>query len=130
VDDQPLLFPGLSFSRPRRKLKRQPTGRQRQLFYHPDYERYTMVKMRNTPKWFDARMVEVFFYAVARRWTKERGKLYVVDHIVPLNHPLVCGLHSQHNLRVVPWRENASKGNRWWPDMPTDQYLLPLENRT
>jgi hypothetical protein len=42
-------------------------------------------------------------------------------HIVPLNHPYVCGLHVPWNMRVVPWRVNASKGNAFNPDQ------LPLD---
>jgi 5-methylcytosine-specific restriction endonuclease McrA len=41
-----------------------------------------------------------------------------VDHIVPLNHPLVSGLHCWHNLQLLERSLNASKGNHWWPDMP------------
>jgi len=44
------------------------------------------------------------------------GRLHVLDHIVPLNHPRVCGLTVPWNLRIVPWRVNASKGNRWCPE--------------
>jgi hypothetical protein len=50
-------------------------------------------------------------YDLARRRTKLLGEKWVVDHIVPLTHPLVCGLHVEANLRVVPHRVNAAKGN-------------------
>ena len=46
------------------------------------------------------------------------GVQFQVDHIVPLRHALVSGLHCESNLRVIPRHENASKGNRHWPDMP------------
>lgn len=45
-----------------------------------------------------------------------------VDHIVPLNHPLVSGLHNEFNLSVIPKEENRMKDNLWWPDMPPYQY--------
>lgn len=44
--------------------------------------------------------------------------VYVVDHLVPLNHPLVCGLHAHPNLVVVTHAHNAAKGNSVWPYMP------------
>lgn len=43
---------------------------------------------------------------------------YVVDHIVPLQSPLACGLHTHTNLEVVRHRRNRLKSNWLWPDMP------------
>jgi 5-methylcytosine-specific restriction endonuclease McrA len=44
------------------------------------------------------------------------GVPHQVDHIVPLNHPRVCGLHVHWNLRAIPAGPNMSKGNYWCPE--------------
>lgn len=57
-------------------------------------------------------------YDLARVRSLAFGMRHVVDHIVPLVSPLVCGLHVESNLRVITEAENATKGNRYWPHMP------------
>lgn len=49
--------------------------------------------------------------------TAETGIQHQVDHIVPLRHPLVCGLHCEANLQVIPALDNQRKSNRIWPNM-------------
>lgn len=57
-------------------------------------------------------------YSSARELTGATGIPHEVDHIVPLQSELVCGLHCEANLQILTRSENASKGNKHWPDMP------------
>ncbi len=68
-------------------------------------------KQQATPAWADLNAIKAF-YKEAARLRKQTGTKWHVDHIVPLKHPLACGLHNEFNLRVIPASENQSKGNR------------------
>lgn len=70
--------------------------------------------VQRTPLWSTRWKIDLV-YAVAALTGKE------VDHIVPINHPLVCGLHVEWNLQALTPAENRAKGNNWWPDMWSEQ---------
>ena len=76
---------------------------------------YIIQAILSCPPWVD----RAALYALrdeARRLTTETGIDHTLDHIVPLNHPRVCGLTVPWNLRVMPRGPNLSKGNYWCPE--------------
>jgi len=72
-------------------------------------------KLQATPPWSDMQDIEAL-YKQAAEMTR-LGFPTHVDHIVPLQSKLVCGLHCPSNLQLLSASDNISKGNRWWPDM-------------
>lgn len=68
------------------------------------------MKARSIPTWADLGAIKRIYEDCPVGMT--------VDHIVPLRSEFVCGLHWEGNLQYLTNEENASKGNRWWPDMP------------
>lgn len=75
------------------------------------------VERRATPAWADKKAMQSF-YERARLITEQSGERHDVDHIVPLKSKFVCGLHCEANLNVITAKQNVTKKNIYWPDMP------------
>lgn len=67
-------------------------------------------KLSATPAWADSRYIKLF-YVMAQQEAKRIGEDVEVDHIVPLNHDLVCGLHCEDNLQLLTAAANLRKSN-------------------
>jgi 5-methylcytosine-specific restriction endonuclease McrA len=76
----------------------------------PYYANYASLRTRRLnqaqPKWADQNAI-LDVYKEAEYFGLE------VDHIIPLKHPLVCGLHVVDNLQLLSREENARKNNRF-----------------
>lgn len=75
------------------------------------------IKLRAKPSWANDFFIQEAYRLAALR-TKMLGYPWHVDHIVPLQSKIVCGLHVEHNMRVIPGSENIRKRNYVWPGMP------------
>lgn len=86
------------------------------LVRHPRRQ-YVRAAILATPPWCTRAMLI--------RTTIHRRADEVMDHIVPLTHPFVCGLNVPWNLQRLPKATNARKLNAWHPD----QLDLLFENQ-
>lgn len=69
------------------------------------------LKRRATPSWSEEIKIKLL-YKKAKEYNLH------VDHIVPLQSDIVCGLHCWYNLQLLEASLNISKKNYTWPDMP------------
>ena len=88
------------------------------------------------PSWANVEKMKAIYRNARSR--RNSGIDVQVDHIIPLFHPRVCGLHNEFNLCVITRKQNAAKSNHTWPDDPNEtgdlfpetlgaiQYALPL----
>lgn len=70
------------------------------------------IKIRARPSWYESEKGEI---KKLYRKAKELG--LVVDHIVPLNSKLVCGLHTLCNLQLLDPVENSKKYNLYLEEL-------------
>ena len=79
-----------------------------------------------TPPWLtdDHRGEIKAIYSAANRREAETGIPHHVDHIIPLKHPDVCGLHVHWNLRVLTATENLSKSNSFDGTLDNDGWRV------
>jgi hypothetical protein len=74
-----------------------------------------LARILGTPVWADFKKIREV-YREADRLTQATGVKHHVDHVIPLNHPRVCGLHVAENLRAIPAGPNMAKTNNWCPE--------------
>ncbi len=72
---------------------------------------HKILKKTRIPSWYEADKVRMI-YGKAKQFG------FSVDHIVPLQSKLVCGLHVWANLQLLDKPLNSAKSNLEWPDMP------------
>lgn len=67
-----------------------------------------------TPAWLTQEQRDAIkqLYIQAQKLTELTGVRYEVDHIIPISHDDVCGLHVPWNLQVIPKEENLKKSNK------------------
>lgn len=72
-------------------------------------------KKNATPPWVAGAVLQQIkdIYTEASKLTCSQGLRLAVDHIVPLKHENVCGLHVPANLRLATKLENSKKNNRF-----------------
>jgi len=68
--------------------------------------------LQATPEWADKKAIGNL-YKEAVCLSSGGLVAYEVDHIVPLNGELVCGLHTQQNLQVITADSNRKKSNKF-----------------
>ncbi len=69
-------------------------------------------KKNATPNWYEKDKIKLL-YEKCKELGNITGLNYHVDHIIPLTHPDVCGLHVWANLQILEASENASKNNKF-----------------
>jgi hypothetical protein len=68
------------------------------------------------PSWANLKEIDRI-YQKCYQVSLQTGILHHVDHIIPLKGKLVCGLHVENNLQIIPASLNYAKGNSFKVDM-------------
>ncbi len=64
-------------------------------------------RINATPVWANRNAIKDFY--------EKCPQYYVVDHVIPLNHPLICGLHVEGNFQYLTTEANLKKSNKFEP---------------
>lgn len=68
--------------------------------------------LHNATMWWANQDLIMEIYNLAQLRTAVTGIPWEVDHIIPIKHPRVCGLHVELNLQVIPRLFNGRKKNK------------------
>lgn len=96
------------------KDKRRESTEKYRLAHKEFYREYSSLRGRHLqqakPSWADTTRIKEIY-----KLASEQG--LEVDHIIPLKHDLVCGLHVPANLQLLTRSENARKSNKFDEDI-------------
>lgn len=68
--------------------------------------------LKATPSWsVEEDNIKAYNIAAYFTWASGGFVKFHVDHIIPLNHDKVCGLHVSNNLQILSSVKNLSKSN-------------------
>ena len=73
------------------------------------------------PPWANRKAINNIYREA--RYMRRIGFNVTVDHVIPLSHPLICGLHVPSNLKIVTAKHNREKSNVLVPGL-CEQYDL------
>lgn len=73
-------------------------------------------KLDATPAWANLEAIAEI-YKRCSEINEQTEIAHQVDHIIPLNGDLVCGLHVESNLQIITAEENNKKNNSFDPDL-------------
>jgi hypothetical protein len=91
------------------ELKRKKLWRQNNLAKGAAYSAKRRTRKQNaTPNWSEEQLIHQLFSA-ANYLTRLTGIQWDVDHIIPIKHENVCGLHVYQNLQLLPRLDNLIK---------------------
>jgi len=86
------------------------------------HKRRDDAQLQQTPKWADQKKIRAIYHECRER-SKATGVPHHVDHVLPLLGGLVCGLHVENNLAIVPAGDNLKKGASHEPSH-VEKFLL------
>lgn len=81
--------------------------------------KYRASKVSATPSWADLKVIREIYEGTSKNGME-------VDHIIPLQGKIVCGLHVENNLQIVPRSENRRKSHKFNP-LDFEVILLRVE---
>jgi len=114
-------------SEARREANRKHYANNKEAYYKKRDKRVDTIKL-HTPPWAKREKAAIKrMYKKAEILQKRTGEKYHVDHWIPLNNPIVSGLHCKDNLVVVPALENLEKGDDFDVDNDNMQDLSHLQ---
>lgn len=96
--------------------------------YLANWARRHAQKLHATVAWADLAAIKAV-YKLSAQMTEATGILHHVDHIIPLQNELVCGLHVETNLQVITAEENRTKSNSFEPGPHWINSALPPDVR-